>query len=70
MNDREEMYLQVNRTLRVELDKAHERIRREQEHIRQLQLELGQYKPTFYKPRGQVTRVMKNINARLMTIFL
>ena len=69
MNDREEMYLQVNRTLRVELDKAHERVRREQEHIRQLQIELGQYKPTFYKPRGQVKRVMQNINARLMTIF-
>ena len=69
MNAREEIYLQMNRTLRVELDRANERIRREQEHIRQLQIELDQYKPTFYKPRGSVTRVMRNINERLMTIF-
>ena len=68
MNAREETFLQMNIALSRELNKANDQIRRDQEHIRQLQHDLSQYKPTFYKPRGRPERVFRNINKRLMSI--
>ena len=68
MNAREETFLQMNIALSRELNKANDQIRCDQEHIRQLQHDLSQYKPTFYKPRGTPERVFRNINKRLMSI--